>query len=148
MGILMKRRRVMIIEARFYTHIADMLLQGARAVLEEQEVRIDITTVPGILEIPAALEMVDTTKSYDGYVLLGTAIRGESDHYDHICQACINGCSEVAIRRHLAVGNGILTVHNEGQALKRADASQKNVGGLAARACISMVELKTTLKMA
>ncbi|NFV79918.1 6,7-dimethyl-8-ribityllumazine synthase [Magnetospirillum aberrantis] len=150
----MSEPRVLIIEARFYDHLADMLLAGAVQTLETAGVAWDKVTLPGILELPAALEMFAAAQElgtadirYDGFVLLGTAIRGESDHYHHVSTACVNGCSEVATRRHLAVGSGVLTVHNETQALNRADPARKNLGGQAARACLRMLDLKRTLKL-
>lgn len=146
--------RVLIIEARFYDHLADMLLDGATRALEAAGVAWDKLTVPGVLEIPAVLEMVvaaqqkgTTDQRYDGYVTLGTAIRGESDHYDHVCNECMRGCTELSIRHHLALGNGVLTVHDEAQALKRADPTRKNIGGMAARACLRMLEIKRDLKL-
>lgn len=150
----MSDTRVLIIEARFYDHIADMLLAGAAQALEAAGAKWDKLTIPGVLELPAALEMVVTAQTqnptnarYDGYVVLGTAIRGESDHYHHVSTACVNGCSEVATRHRLPLGSGVLTVHNEAQALNRADPARKNLGGQAARACLRMLELKRALKL-
>jgi 6,7-dimethyl-8-ribityllumazine synthase len=146
--------RVLIIEARFYDHLADMLLNGAAQTFEAAGVAWDKVTIPGVLELPTALEMYATAQEmgltdvrYDGFVVLGTAIRGESDHYHHVSTACVNGCSEVAVRHRLAVGSGVLTVHNEAQALNRADPARKNLGGQAARACLRMLEIKRNLKL-
>lgn len=146
--------RVLIIEARFYDHLADMLLTGAAQALEAAGVAWDKITVPGVLELPAALEMVASAQErgttevrYDAFVVLGTAIRGESDHYHHVSTACVNGCSEVATRHHLALGCGVLTVHNEAQALNRADPTRKNLGGQAGRACLRMLDFKRALKL-
>lgn len=150
----MSDTRILIIEARFYDHIADMLLSGAIQALEAGGACWDKITVPGVLELPTALEMVVTAQArnltesrYDGYVVLGTAIRGESDHYHHVSTACVNGCSEVATRHGLALGSGVLTVHNEAQALNRADPARKNLGGQAGRACLRMLDLKRTFKL-
>lgn len=150
----MSDTRILVLEARFYDHLADMLLAGVTQTLEKAGVAWDVVTLPGILELPAALEMAAGAQAantidarYDGYVVLGTAIRGESDHYHHVSTACVNGCSEVATRRHLALGSGVLTVHNEAQALNRADPARKNLGGQAARACLRMLELKRALKL-
>jgi len=142
--------RVLIIEARFYDHIADMLLDGATAALDAAGVAWDKITVPGIYEIPAALNLIlasEQAKHYVGYVTLGTAIKGESDHYDYICTVSMSGQSDLAIQHNLALGNGVLTVHNEDQALKRADPTRKNIGGLAARACLRMMDIKRELKL-
>lgn len=146
--------RVLIIEARFYDHINDGLLAGVTAELEAAGVAFDRVTVPGIYEIPAALELTLRAQRqgtigarYDGYVTLGCAIRGESDHYGYICTECMNGLNQLAIANGLALGNGVLTVHNEQQALKRSDPARKNFGGQAARACLRMMELKRELKL-
>ena len=150
----MSQTRVLILEARFYDHLAAMLLAGAAGALEAAGAAWDKVTLPGVLELPAALEMYATAQElgttdvrYDGFVVLGTAIRGESDHYHHVSTACVNGCSEVATRHRLALGSGVLTVHNEAQALNRADPARKNLGGQAARACLRMLDLKRALKL-
>ena len=146
--------RVLIIEARFYDHIADGLLDGATAALDAAGVEHDRIVVPGIYEIPAALELMlraqrqGTIRArYDGYVTLGCAIRGESDHYDYICTECMHGLNLSAVANGLALGNGVLTVHDEAQALDRSDPERKNIGGLAARACLRMMDLKRDLKL-
>ncbi|MDA8231288.1 MAG: 6,7-dimethyl-8-ribityllumazine synthase [Magnetospirillum sp.] len=149
------RARVLIVEARFYDHIADGLLAGATAALEAAGVAVDRIVVPGIYEIPAALEMVLEAQrrgvpgrpAYDGFVTLGCAIRGESDHYDYICTQCMRGLNDLAVANHLALGNGVLTVHDEAQALARSEPARKNIGGLAARACLRMMDLKRELKL-
>ncbi|MBI2239605.1 MAG: 6,7-dimethyl-8-ribityllumazine synthase [Magnetospirillum gryphiswaldense] len=139
---------VLIIEARFYDHLADMLLNGAKGALEAAGAGYDVLTIPGVLEIPAALEyMVASGKPYDAFVVLGTAIQGESDHYGHVCTECFRGCTDLSLRHHLALGNGVLTVHNEAQALKRADPTRKNMGGQAARAALRMLEIKRELQL-
>lgn len=150
----MRSPRVLIIEARFYDHIADMLVDGASRALEQAGVAWDKMTVPGIYEIPTALAMVLAaqeqglmTERYDGYVTLGTAIRGESDHYDYICTESMHGQNELAMTHRLALGNGVLTVHNEEQAVARADPTRKDIGGLAARACLRMLDIKRELKL-
>jgi len=143
--------KVLILEARFYDHLADGLLKGARDVLAEAGINHDVITVPGIYELPTALSLVlekarvDGVNAYAGFITLGTAIRGESDHYHFICGECMRGLSQLAVTHHLALGNGVLTVHDEGQALRRADPARKNMGGQAARACLSMLSLKRQL---
>ena len=143
--------RVLILEARFYDHLADGLLNGAREVLAQAGIEHDVITVPGIYELPAALALVvekarrEDAAAYDGFVTLGTAIRGESDHYQFICAETMHSLSQLAVQHHLALGNGVLTVHNEEQALKRSDPARKNMGGQAARACLTMLALKRKL---
>ncbi len=146
--------RVLIVEARFYNHIADNLLRGVTTVLEAATVDIDIIVVPGLYEIPAALEFALESQRqgrisarYDGYVTLGCAIRGESDHYDHICTHAMRAIGDLSVAHRLALGNGVLTVHNEAQALVRSDPGRKDVGGMAARACLRMMEIKRDLML-
>lgn len=142
---------VLILEARFYDHLADGLLTGAKAALADAGATSEVITVPGIYELPAALALVvekarrDDSPTYDGFITLGCAIRGESDHYQFISAECMRSLNQLAVTHHLALGNGVLTVHNEAQALKRSDPTQKNMGGQAARACLSMLALKRRL---
>ncbi len=146
--------RVLVIEARFYDEIADGLLSGARAALEAAGARHHLMTVPGILEIPAALDLAVAARDgggeehqYAGFVVLGCAIRGETDHYHHVCTEAFRGVQHLALSRRLAVGNGILTVHDREQAMARALPERKNIGGLAARACLRMIDLKRALSL-
>jgi 6,7-dimethyl-8-ribityllumazine synthase len=147
--------RVLIIEARFYDHIADGLLNGAREVLDKAGMSHDLLVVPGIFELPAALKLVLTAAEqgndaarYDGFVTLGCAIRGESDHYHHVGSECMRGIADLSMAYDLALGNGVLTVHNEAQALARSDPARKNLGGQAARACLRMMAVKRELGLA
>lgn len=135
--------RILIVEARYYTHIADELLRGAVAELEKAGVGHDRVTVPGAFEIPAAIQFAHLARQgFDGYVALGCVIRGETSHYDLICTECARGLQDLALRERLAIGFGVLTVENEAQAMARARLDQKNKGGEAVRACLAMVELK------
>lgn len=143
--------RVMVVEARFYTHIADAMAEGALRELAGAGVDFQRVTVPGVLEIPAAVRFAETLpaeRRFDGYVVLGCAIRGKSDHYDHVCREAMRGMQDLALRHGLAVGNGILTVHNEEQALERARPDRKNIGGMAARACLRMIEIRNEFSTA
>ncbi|MBL6664954.1 MAG: 6,7-dimethyl-8-ribityllumazine synthase [Rickettsiales bacterium] len=135
-------KKVLIIQSIFYEKIAKFLLDGATAKLKEQNVQFEIITVPGAFEVPAAIAMANKTKKYAGYVALGCVIRGETTHYDYVCQESARGLNDLAIQKKLAIGNGILTVENEEQAIKRSDPNQKNKGGFAANACIEMIRLK------
>ena len=141
--------QVLIIVARFYDHIADGLLTGASQALAAAGMPFTTLTVPGVLELPGALryavramEMHAIDDHYAGYVVLGCAIEGETHHYHHVCTEAFRGVQEIALQHSLAVGNGILTVRNEKQALDRALPERKNLGGQAARACLRMMELK------
>ncbi len=136
--------KALIIEADFYAHIAAALREGAVAALKEADVAYDIITVPGALEIPAALlfATVKNADAYDCFIVLGCIIRGETSHYDIVCNESARGVYDLALRSSLALGNGILTVENEAQALDRADPRRKDKGGAAARAALHMAALK------
>ena len=134
---------IMIVEARYYPHISDELLKGALAALEEAGATHERFTVPGAFEIPAAIRFaVEAAAAYDGYVALGCVIRGETTHYDYVCEQSARGLQDLALAHSLAIGFGILTVENEAQALARARVDKKNKGGEAARACLAMVALR------
>ena len=139
--------RILVLEARFYDHIADGLLNGVKAELEKVGATMTLLTVPGIFELPAALSFVVAAKPghYDGFITLGCAIKGETDHYEHISSACEHALMEFAVEHKVALGNGVLTTRNEAQALVRSDPAQRNFGGQAARACLRMVALKSEL---
>ncbi|HEY7991438.1 MAG TPA: 6,7-dimethyl-8-ribityllumazine synthase [Stellaceae bacterium] len=139
----MAATRILIVEARYYTHIADELLKGATAELERASIVYERVTVPGAFEIPAAVQFAHLSRAgFDGYVALGCVIRGETSHYDLICTECARGLQDLALHERLAIGFGVLTVENEAQALARARIDTKNKGAEAARACLAMVELK------
>jgi 6,7-dimethyl-8-ribityllumazine synthase len=134
--------RFLIIEARFYAHLNDLLLQGTRAALEEAGHSHETITVPGALEIPAAVAMAAETGRYDGFVALGVVIRGETYHFEVVSNESARGLMALTLDG-LPIGNGILTVENEAQALTRAKPDEKDKGGEAAKAAIAMLELKT-----
>jgi len=135
------RARVLIIEGRFYEKIADELVAGAIAVIEERGASYDRISVPGALEIPQVLAQAVDTGRWDGAVALGCVIRGETAHYDIVCNNANHWLMEVAIRHRMPVGNGILTVENEAQALARAEGGRDGKGGDAARACLKLIEI-------
>lgn len=134
--------RILIVEARFYEHLNDMLVAGARAALEAGGHEVDVLTVPGALEIPAAIALAAESGSYDAYVAIGVVIRGETYHFEIVAGESARGIMALTIDG-LAIGNGILTVENEGQALERADANCKDKGGEAARAALALLDLQT-----
>lgn len=137
-------KKILIIDARFYEEISDALLAGAIAVLKKASVSYDHISVPGALEIPAAISIAHASAhyQYDGYIALGCVIRGETTHYDTVCNESARGLNDLALQHQLAIGNGILTVENEEQAMKRADSKRLNKGGSAAEACLRMIELQ------
>jgi 6,7-dimethyl-8-ribityllumazine synthase len=137
----------LIIDARFYDDIADALVAGAMDVLEGQGADVTRVSVPGVLEIPAALAMALAameagTADYDGFVLLGCVIRGETSHYDIVANESARAVMELTIDAALPLGNGILTVENGEQAWARADPAKKNKGGAAAQAALDMIAIR------
>ncbi|CCM75072.1 6,7-dimethyl-8-ribityllumazine synthase [Rhizobium mesoamericanum] len=141
---------ILIVEARFYDDMADALLEGATFALKEAGATYEVVTVPGALEIPAAIAMAldgadnDGTQ-YDGYVALGMVIRGETYHFDIVSNESSRALMDLAVSESLAIGNGILTVENDDQAWARVRRSDKDKGGFAARAALAMIELKKKL---
>ena len=142
--------RMLIVEARFYDHIADALLAGATRVLDEAGAQHDRLSVPGALEVPAAIAFaVDAAQRkkapYDGVVALGCVIQGETYHFELVSNESARGLMDLSIDRQLAIGNGILTVDNEAQARARSTDDGRNKGASAARAALAMVALKRSL---
>ena len=134
--------KLLIVEARFYDHLNDLLLEGARAAIEAEGHEHDTVTVPGALEIPAAIAFAEQAGHYDAYVALGVVIRGETYHFEIVAGESARGLMALTLDG-LAIGNGILTVENEAQGLARARRDDKDKGGEAARAAIAMLGLKT-----
>ena len=132
--------KFLIVEARFYAHLNDMLVAGAKAALEEGGHKADVITVPDALEIPGAIAMAAESGRYDGFVALGVVIRGETYHFEIVSNESARGIMALSMDG-IAIGNGILTVENEAQAVARADPAQGDKGGGAARAAIAMLEI-------
>jgi 6,7-dimethyl-8-ribityllumazine synthase len=144
------RLRMLVVEARYYGHIADALLKGATAALEEAGAQVDRVEVPGALEIPPAIAIAaevarNKRAPYDGVVALGCVIQGETFHFDIVAMQSARALIDLSVAQQLPAGNGILTVDNEAQALKRADPAQGNKGGEAARAALALARLKRNL---
>ncbi|MDO8874630.1 MAG: 6,7-dimethyl-8-ribityllumazine synthase [Pseudolabrys sp.] len=142
--------RLLIVEARYYQHIADALLKGASAVLDEAGATYDRITVPGALEIPGAIAMAaDAPKNkktpYDGYVALGCVIQGETYHFEIVSNESARGLMDLTVARQIAIGNGILTVDTEAQAQARIGGAHGHKGKEAAKAALAMVALKQSL---
>ena len=133
--------KFLIVEARFYDHLNDQLIQGAKDALKAAGHKSEVLTVPGALEIPAAIAFADQSGDYDGYVAIGVVIRGETYHFEIVAGESARGIMALTIDG-LAIGNGILTVEDEAQAQVRADPAQKDKGGEAARAALTLHALK------
>ena len=133
----------LIVEARFYDALADTQVAGAERALSKAGASWDRISVPGALEIPAAIAFAESgVRHYDGYVALGCVIRGETTHYEIVCGESARALMDLAVAENLAIGNGILTVENAKQAWDRADLNRKDKGGGAAEAALAMVALK------
>lgn len=133
--------RFLIVEARFYDHLNDMLIAGARQALEEAGHDVEVLTVPGALEVPGAIALASDSGHYDGYVGIGVVIRGETYHFEIVAGESARGLMALTMDG-LAIGNGILTVENEAQALERADPGRKDKGGEAAKAALALLEIR------
>jgi len=146
----MARLKILIVEARFYDDLADALLDGAKAALEEAGASFDVVTVPGALEIPAAISFAldgaeEGGADYDGFVALGTVIRGETYHFDIVAGESARALMDLSVEDSLAIGNGILTTENAEQAWVRARRADGDKGGFAARAALTMIALRERL---
>ncbi|MFN3077789.1 MAG: 6,7-dimethyl-8-ribityllumazine synthase [Alphaproteobacteria bacterium] len=144
--------RILIVEARFYDDITDNLVRGAVLELTAQGAGYKRVIVPGILEIPSviryairAMELRASENRFAGYVVLGCAIKGKTDHYEHVSQQCMEGVQSLALQYSLAVGNGVITSPNYELAVDRASVEGRNFGGRAAKACLRMIAVKREL---
>ncbi|NEU12070.1 6,7-dimethyl-8-ribityllumazine synthase [Methylobacterium sp. BTF04] len=142
-----KGARVLVVEARYYGELADELLAGAQGVLDAAEAESTIVTVPGALEIPAAIAILVEAaaragRPYDAAVALGCVIRGETGHYDIVAGESARALMDMSVNLRLPLGNGILTVETEAQAFARARVAEMNKGGGAAEAALAVLALK------
>ena len=138
-------RRILIVEARFYDHLNDLLVTGAVNAIEAAGYEVELVTVPGALEVPGAIAMAAESGRYDAFVALGVVIRGETYHFEIVSNESARGIMALTMDG-LAIGNGILTTENEEQALRRADPAQLDKGGGAARAALAMMDLADRLR--
>ncbi|MDO7835897.1 6,7-dimethyl-8-ribityllumazine synthase [Sphingobium sp. HBC34] len=138
--------KFLIVEARFYDHLNDLLIEGAKAALDDAGHKYDVVTVPGALEIPGAIALAAESGRYDGFVAIGVVIRGETYHFEVVSNESARGLMALSMDA-IAIGNGILTVENEEQALVRARPDQKDKGGEAAKAAIAMLALRERFGM-
>ncbi|MDP4757984.1 MAG: 6,7-dimethyl-8-ribityllumazine synthase [Sphingorhabdus sp.] len=133
--------KFLIVEARFYDHLNDMLVSGAKAALKAKGHEVEVITVPGALEIPGTIAMAAEAQMYDGFVAIGVVIRGETYHFEIVAGESARGLMALTMDG-IAIGNGILTVENEEQAIVRADPKQKDKGGEAAVAAMALLNLQ------
>ena len=140
--VVVEGARFLIVEARFYDDIGGLLYVGARHALEAAGAVVDVISVPGALEIPIALSIALDSGDYEGAVALGCVIRGDTYHFEIVCNESARALTALAVERRLAFGNGILTVDTEEQAVERADPKRGDKGGDAARAALKLWDLK------
>ena len=148
-----KKSHILVIEARFYEDISEYLLQGALASLSSAGITSEVITVPGILELPIAAKLAfgshakDAKRAYDGYIVLGCAIKGQTDHYEHVCEQSMRGVQHIALDFLVPMGNAILTCPSRELALLRADPDQGNAGGRAVEAFLCLISLKRKFEL-
>lgn len=133
--------KFLIVEARFYAHLNDMLIEGARAALVAKGHEVEVLTVPGALEVPGAIALAAESDLYDGFVAIGVVIRGETYHFETVAGESARAIMALTMDG-IAIGNGILTTENEAQAIYRADPAQANKGAGAAEAAMALLELR------
>ena len=146
---MLNNSKVLIVEGRFYENISDELCKGAIAVFEKANIKYERLAVPGAYEIPQAIHFaIDSMENrphvdrYAGFIGFGCVIRGETSHYDYVCQESSRALMDIVMQYRIALGYGILTVENYEQAWERADIHKKNKGGDVAQACLRMMEVK------
>ena len=132
---------VLMVEARFYDDIADQLADGAIKVLNDAAYEVERIAVPGVFEIPAAVQVAWLSGKFAGCVTVGCVIRGETDHYDHICREVSRALMDHSLDHAMPLGFGVLTCENRDQAWVRADTQQRNIGGRAGEACLRMIDI-------
>ncbi len=142
---LLPGARFLVVEARYYDDVGEMLMQGARAAFAAAGADFDVVDVPGALEIPAAIAIAIDARPYDGAVALGCVIRGETYHFEIVAGESSRALMDLSVLRKLPLGNGILTVETMAQAQERADPARGDKGGDAARAAVSVASLKRSL---
>ena len=135
---------LLIVEARFYDHLNDMLVAGARAAIEGAGHSCEVCTVPGALEVPGTIALAAESGRWDAFVAIGVVIRGETYHFEIVANESARGIMALTMDG-IAIGNGILTTENEAQAIVRADPAQLDKGGGAAKAALAMLDLKDRL---
>ena len=131
----------LLVEARFYPHLNDMLLEGARRAIEAAGHKHEVLTVPGALEVPGAIALAARSGRFCAFVALGVVIRGETYHFEVVSNESARGLMQLTLQGY-AIGNGILTVENEAQAIARCDPAQMDKGGGAARAAVALYDLR------
>ena len=134
------QKKVLIVIASFYEDISDILLDNTKKYLQENGTDFDVIQIDGALEIASVINFAK--EKYDGFVALGCVIRGQTSHYDYVCENSVRDLCNLALKENLVIGNGILTVENRSQALDRAKKDGKNKGAFAAKVCLDLINIK------
>ena len=140
-------KRILIVEARFYADIADMMFNAAADVLREGKVEFDRIAVPGSFELAPAIALAADSGKYDGFIALGCVIKGETNHFDLVCNEAARAIQNLSVDSRLPIGFGLVTAYTDEQALVRARVDGENYGGRAAAACLRMMELKNKFQV-
>lgn len=143
----------MVVEARFYEEIADLMMESVTSELEAVGATWERFQVPGTFELPGAIRMalktreeLNRARDFEGFIALGCVIRGETSHYDYVCQESARGLNDLVLRHGIALGYGVLTTESRQQAMERARRDGHDRGGAAARACLAMIKLRGELR--
>ena len=136
--------KILIVESHFYKEITETLVIGATSVLKNANKNIERISVPGVFEIPSAINFAWDQEKFEGCITLGCVIRGETDHYEYICREVSRALMDLSIRLKMPHGFGILTCENLDQAKERAEIEKRNNGAKAANACLKLIEVKTS----
>lgn len=138
--------KILVVEARFYDDIADQLFLGASKIVVKNGMTVEKVAVPGVFEIPAAIKTVWSANYFAGVVALGCVIRGETDHYEHICREVSRAIMDLSVLGGIPIGFGILTCENYEQAWERASIDDRDIGGRTASACLDMLKIYSQYK--
>jgi 6,7-dimethyl-8-ribityllumazine synthase len=138
--------KILVVEARFYDDIADQLFLGASKIVVKNGMTVEKVAVPGVFEIPAAIKTVWSANYFAGVVSLGCVIRGETDHYEHICREVSRAIMDLSVLGGIPIGFGILTCENYEQAWERASIDDRDIGGRTASACLDMLKIYSQYK--
>ena len=139
-------QKILIICANFYSNITELLLKSTKFELDQKNISYEIIKISGCLEIPSIISIAKDSNKYLGYITLGCIIRGQTTHYDHICNTVISEITRMAVDHKLAIGNAILTVENQEQAIERADLTKKNKAKYAVNSCLEILNFKNSIK--
>lgn len=140
--------KLLVVEARFYNDINDVYMDGVKSKLLEKGIDYDVITISGALEIPSVIKFAEKSNkvNYDGYIAIGCVVRGETTHYDYVCEESARAIMDINLGGVIVV-NGILTVENKDQAIARASKNEKDKGGFVVDACVELINIKKNFEV-